>query len=603
MSPDVAGLLCVGSLALLVLAVGSLIYDDLKRKQQLKPQPPPAGPGKVEYEEALARLKSKGSVDVGTPDEDRILADLAASGLARKEGNAYVYTGSRDDHQRDQESAKSGAPPDPAEAERESPSLAPSAPRRQETGISPIVRERAEEPRLPVHERITSRWISSIGRSAANVGSWRWGRSLLLTIPIAALACLLGWYWHAFSTSTSADTIFRRTSPAVVQVVVQDRQGRTIGSGSGFLVSKKGLIATNYHVIEKAHTADVFLADQRKLSVVGAAAFDQEADLAIIKVAGQIGAQPLELAGDDLPPVGAKVYAIGSPLGDFANTLSDGLVSGHRETGTIPHFPRMPAMIQTTAPISHGSSGGPLLRSDGKVVGLMTLTFSSEGENLNFAVPASHVARLLLRCEGEGQLTRFPLSRQPDALIYIERGNAWFAKRDYDQAIRDYTEAIRLDPSDAAAYGCRGKAWFAKLDCDEAIRDATEAIRLDPNEPHYYSCRSCAWFGKMEYDEAIRDATEAIRLDPSDAVAYGCRGNAWFQKMDYNTAIRDYTEAIRLDPTDATAYCFRGDAWSAKQDYDQAIRDYDQAIRIDPKYEPAYSGRRLAWSFKTQLRR
>ena len=214
--------------------------------------------------------------------------------------------------------------------------------------------------------------------------------------------------------------------------------------------------------------------------MVGAAALDQEADVAIIKVAGRIAAQPLELAGDELPPVGAKVYAIGSPLGLFANTLSDGLVSAHRERGAIPYFPRLPTMIQTTAPISHGSSGGPLLRADGKVVGVMTLTFASEGENLNFAVPASHVARLLLRCEGEGPLTQLPLVREPDALAYIERGNAWRDKNDYDKAIQEYDEAIRIAPNCALAYRERGLAWYFKKDFDKADKDFEEAHRLDP---------------------------------------------------------------------------------------------------------------------------
>src|SRR5262249_9740368 len=128
-----------------------------------------------------------------------------------------------------------------------------------------------------------------------------------------------------------ADAIFAQASPAVVQVVIQDRQDRTIGTGSGFLVSKSGLIATNHHVIEKAHAAHVVLEDMTKLPVLGVAALDEGADVAIIMIAGQMTAQPLELAGMELPPVGAKVYAIGTPLGYFANTLSDGLVSGHRE--------------------------------------------------------------------------------------------------------------------------------------------------------------------------------------------------------------------------------------------------------------------------------
>jgi S1-C subfamily serine protease len=67
------------------------------------------------------------------------------------------------------------------------------------------------------------------------------------------------------------------------------------------------LIATNYHVIENAHTAHVVLGDKRILSVAGLAALDQDADIAIIKVVGQVSTQPLELVADDLPPVGARV--------------------------------------------------------------------------------------------------------------------------------------------------------------------------------------------------------------------------------------------------------------------------------------------------------
>jgi S1-C subfamily serine protease len=262
-------------------------------------------------------------------------------------------------------------------------------------------------------------------RSAAYVNGWRWGRALSLAISVVAFGCF-GWYWQtirevrASATATdqisaparpalSADAIFARSSPAVVQVVTQDGRGRP-STGSGFLVSTKNLLATNYHVIKKAHNAHVVLADKTRLPVLGVAALDEEADIAIIMIAGEIGAQPLELAGNDLPPVGAKVYAIGTPLGRFANTLSDGLVSGHREKGAV--FPGMPSMIQTTAAVSHGSSGGPLLGDDGKVRGVMTLGFSPEGENLNLAIPASHVERLLRRCEDDVELTQFPLSRQ-----------------------------------------------------------------------------------------------------------------------------------------------------------------------------------------------
>jgi S1-C subfamily serine protease len=196
------------------------------------------------------------------------------------------------------------------------------------------------------------------------------------------------------------DVLFARTSPAVMQVIIHDQRDRTLGGGSGFLIGNAGLIATNYHVIRGAHKVQVVLADKTKLPVAGLAASEKNVDLAILKVAGQIPAQPLELAGAELPRVGTKVYAIGNPLG-FSNTLSDGLVSGHRELRGFQ-------LIQTSAPISPGSSGGPLLDPTGKVVGVTTLQFNG-GQNLNFAVPATQVARLLAQYDGNSPPKQFPI--------------------------------------------------------------------------------------------------------------------------------------------------------------------------------------------------
>src|SRR5262245_4883859 len=80
--------------------------------------------------------------------------------------------------------------------------------------------------------------------------------------------------------------LFRRCSPAVVQVLEQDSRGDVVGSGSGFLASRGGLIVTNYHVVRGAHQAVVVLPDKTRLPVLGAASLDADADIAILKVAG-----------------------------------------------------------------------------------------------------------------------------------------------------------------------------------------------------------------------------------------------------------------------------------------------------------------------------
>jgi S1-C subfamily serine protease len=195
-------------------------------------------------------------------------------------------------------------------------------------------------------------------------------------------------------TVFSPDILFSRCSPAVVQVLLYDDRGQIVRSGSGFFVNADGLIATNYHVVKNASAAQVVLADKKKLSVLNVVAQDEEADVAIIRVAAASSLQPLELAGNELPPIGTRVCAIGNPLG-LANTLSDGLVSGHREINRVQ-------MIQTSAPISPGSSGGPLLGPDGRVVGITT-SGRTAGQNLNFAVPSFQIAKLLLQCNSDTQ--------------------------------------------------------------------------------------------------------------------------------------------------------------------------------------------------------
>ena len=189
----------------------------------------------------------------------------------------------------------------------------------------------------------------------------------------------------------------------------------------------------------------------------------------------------------------------------------------------------------------------------------------------------------------------------PRAWAFNNRGSAYGRKGDYDRAIADSTEAIRLDPKDAHAYNNRGHAYYGKGDYDRAIGDYTEAIRLDPKDAKVFENRGVAYNLKGDFDRAIADSTEAIRLDPKFANAFNTRGNAYLRRAEYDRAIADYTEAIRLDPKDANAFNTRGNAYKAKGDYDRAIADYDQAITLSPKYAFAYFDRALAYLYAGSL--
>jgi len=177
------------------------------------------------------------------------------------------------------------------------------------------------------------------------------------------------------------------------------------------------------------------------------------------------------------------------------------------------------------------------------------------------------------------------------------RGLAWSEKNEYDKAIAEYTENIRIDPAYVAAYHARGCAWSAKNEHDKAIADFTEAIRLSPTYAAAYCGRGWAWGAKRDIDKAMSDFTEAIRLNPKFSVAYYNRGIAWVAKKELDEGITDFTSAVRVDAKNIPAFIERGNIWFSKREFDKAIADYNEAIRLAPQLADAYNNR--AWLLAT----
>ena len=174
--------------------------------------------------------------------------------------------------------------------------------------------------------------------------------------------------------------IAETATPSVVLIRVPD------GLGTGFIVSADGRVVTNMHVIRGARQATVETFDGKKYTDVELMGADEKHDLVVLRIHAQ-GLHALALGDSDAAKPGEHVVAIGHPLG-LGNTVSDGLVSAVRELS-----PGRP-MLQISAPISPGSSGGPLFDDAGAVIGISTLVVTG-GQNLNFAVPINAVKPLL----------------------------------------------------------------------------------------------------------------------------------------------------------------------------------------------------------------
>ena len=236
-------------------------------------------------------------------------------------------------------------------------------------------------------------------------------KSLLILTPfLIGINC-------SFANSQNSREIAEKTLPSVVLIIMEDTKGRTISLGSGFLIGE-GIVATNYHVIKTGAKGFAKLFSQdAKYDIDGLISFDSKMDLALLSIKN-IKGHRLSLGDCSKIKIGDEIYVAGNPLG-LEGTFSQGMISGIRKIGKDYIF-------QITAPISPGSSGGPVLNRHGDVIGVAVGTVK-DGQNINFAIPSSYLASLLLQ---KKPIMQFP---QKSDLGRIEkpakgniRGETWF---------------------------------------------------------------------------------------------------------------------------------------------------------------------------------
>ena len=179
--------------------------------------------------------------------------------------------------------------------------------------------------------------------------------------------------------------IAKKAFGSTVLLVIEDANGQPLSLGSGFFV-RAGEIASNLHVVEGGARGYAKLVGQNtNYELEGITAVDTKRDLVVLKISAA-NSPVLPLGNSDAVQVGESVYAVGNPHG-LEGTFSQGIVSSIREVGTDK-------LLQITAPISPGSSGGPVLNARGEVIGVSVATFKG-GQNLNFAIPSDYLKTML----------------------------------------------------------------------------------------------------------------------------------------------------------------------------------------------------------------
>jgi 2-alkenal reductase len=199
---------------------------------------------------------------------------------------------------------------------------------------------------------------------------------------------------------TSITQSVEKVGPAVVTVVgtipgrytIFGPTGDQSVSGTGFFITEQGYILTNNHVVEGAQEVNIVLSDgrQQKAAIVGT---DIYSDIAVLRTDGSVPAVA-RLGNSDVLKPGESVIAIGSPLGNFKNTVTVGVVSATGRSIDTGNGYQIEDLIQTDAAINHGNSGGPLVNLAGEVIGVNTLVVRNTGsgdvaEGLGFAIPVN----------------------------------------------------------------------------------------------------------------------------------------------------------------------------------------------------------------------
>ena len=264
--------------------------------------------------------------------------------------------------------------------------------------------------------------------------------------------------------------IYEKVMPSVVSITSYD--GGTTSTGTGVIMDANGYIITNAHVVEDAIQIQVLLTDGRTLEArcVGA---DVLSDLAVLRVSAT-GLVPAEFGDSDRLRVGDEVVAIGDPLGvELRGTMTDGIISGINRD--IKSGNRTLTLMQTTAALNTGNSGGPLVNCYGQVVGINTMKigdYASESgvEGLGFAIPITAVQSVLDQLANQGYV-----AGRPD-LGLTGQAVSTFYQFYYRMPAGILITAVDPD-SDAAAQGLRRGDILMTLDGKQLITmDVLEEI-------------------------------------------------------------------------------------------------------------------------------
>jgi tetratricopeptide (TPR) repeat protein len=383
--------------------------------------------------------------------------------------------------------------------------------------------------------------------------------SSLTLLYKAALILVLATEAHA----KSATEVFESVSGSIVVVYGNDAQGKHRSLGSG-VVLPGGAVVTNCHVIEKSENFVVKYRQQEYPATLKHT--DHDRDVCSLTVSG-LKAQIANLGTTKALKVGQRVYAIGAPKG-LELTLSEGIVSSLREVEGGRY-------IQTSAPISPGSSGGGLFDEESRLIGLPTF-YLTEGQQLNFAVPIEWVKELPRRHTVD-------IKSEQSKTEWLTRAIVLEVNQEWQSLIKHALHRTMSLPDDVAAWYVLGSAYAKTGQNDKAIDATQRALRINPEHAAAWHNLAVCYEKTAKDDKAIDAYRHSLRIDLQDAEGWHDLGNVYGRTGEMPKAIEAFQQTLRIDPLHADAWIKLGVAYTQSGQLAKAIETHQSALKANPK--------------------
>lgn len=409
----------------------------------------------------------------------------------------------------------------------------------------------------------------------------------------------------------SVQSLLPKIQDAVFTVYANLDDG--ISQGSGFFISAEGIGITNYHVLNGANDARIVTRTGKEYVITKILDYDADIDLVRFKVSNFSNNKFKFLdIQKNQPQQGSSIVSLSTPIG-FEQTLSTGIISAKRIDD------KHGAIIQITAPISHGSSGSPVLDMAGKVVGIATFGYEN-GQNINFAVCATNIYKL----QKNLNIPVSKMGRDPLETANVKNARRYFQIGDFPQALECLNNEIVLNPQNHLALNYLSeylyntvpylKSEYVLPSLKDAISYSSQACSLKPDCSEYFYQKGmaltalgmvCKWEGddgKYSFLKAYDSFCESSKLDSTDiSPIYGlakllCEANFISSKIDFTQEERmknlliaiEILSVIEADTPSENCYNYLINAYMNLKETGKAVLCCDRAIAFNPNWYRGY---------------